>query len=251
MPGVDRRSKYWNRTDDSDHNRGGKSKLTSEQLKERAKLHAERYAFGKPTIQDICNHWFQAYGITIHYNSEKEWAWRNETLIVETMNHLVDQGEIELQITNKSLLNTVNISGVETGKMVKALEDKFLMLIRRLDIDCNPFRACQIDEESFNAMPEGDEKAKLAKKIEVQEKRNKLIIKLLPEFSTMIKEHKKVLLDTITTTKDIFDDSKIKELKVQYEVNKQVNRKFGEVQKLSDFNPIEVEVLESDRKEIK
>jgi hypothetical protein len=243
---VDRRSKYWNRSDDSDVNRGNKSKLTEEQTKERLRLHAERYAFSKPTIQDIVDHWFNAYQVSIAYNSEKEWAARHEAQIIETMNDLVDQGKIQLKITDKSLLSTLNILGVETGRVIKSMEDKMMTVLRKIDLDCNPLKSLSLTEDSYEALPE-DKKAKVDKKIAALDKRNRTLIKLLPELSSMVRDHKKILLETVTTTKDIYDDSKLKELKIQHEVRKQVGRKMADAQDVSDFNPMEAEVVESDR----
>ncbi len=246
---VDRRMKNWNRSEDSGTNRGSKSKLSEEQQKERARLHAERMAFGKPTIQMIVDHWWTAYGISLNYSSEKEWAWRNETLIIEMMNAMVDNGQMKLTITDHSLLNTVNISGVETGKLIKALESKFLMVLRNIDFDFDPYAMLGIDEASVEAMPEPD-KTNMVAKIRKLEYKNKYALKILPDLSGMIKDHKKVLLETVNTTKQLYDDSKLKELNISKEVTRQVGRKFGDLQKDVGFDPLEAEVSDEDRSRV-
>lgn len=247
---VDRRGKYWNRTDDADVNRGIHSKLNTDQMKERARLHAERLAYGKPTIQGIVDHWFKKYQISIHYKTEQEWSWRNERLIMDAMNQMLDSGDMKLNVTNNTLLNTINVSGVATGTTLKALEDKFHQVLKKIDFDLNPMKALGIDEEAYASYDEPT-KAIWDAKIKVQETKNKFCVKMLTELSLMIKDHKKVLLDTISTTKDIYDDAELSKIKMKQEVRKAVSAKVAEVQGGSEFNAVDVEVSDEDRKSIR
>lgn len=246
---ADRRGKYWNRSDDNDTNRGNKSKLNAEQTIERAELHAQRYALSFPTIYDICDHWRQAYGISIAYNSEKEWAARNENLVLSAMDRLIEEGKLKLQITDRSLLNTANVLGVDTGKMIKTLEKRFNMVIEGIDWDQNPYKGFEMTEEEANDLPE-PEKSKALLKIKRVEQKSKFMVKMLGELSKMINDHKLVLLKTLEATKDLYDDSKLKTLKIKQEVQKQVGKHVSDQQRDTGFDPIEVEVSDDDRSRV-
>lgn len=243
--GVDKPTRFWNSS--TGENKGIAGKLNADQIKERCKLHAERLAFGKPTIQHIVDHWWHKHQIRMSYSAEKEWAWRNESSIVEVMNNMADTGEIKLAISDQSLLNTVNISGVETARVVKLLENKFTRMMQLLDLDFDPWGKVGVKRQEYLGMTK-EEQVEVEFELKRLENQQKMIIRFLPELSAMIKDHKRVLLDSVTTTKDIFDDSKFKRIAMQKEISKQIGTKLKEQSDKSGFDPLEVEVTDMDRK---
>lgn len=245
--GVDRRGKHWNQIDSSEVNRGNHTKLNPDQMKERARFHALRLAYSKPTLQDICDYWWTTYGIKMAYGSEKEWAWRNESLIIDTMNRLVDAGEIQLDITETSLVNTLKFSGMETAKVVQKLEEHMTTILRKCDFEFDPLKQIKVTLEEYD---NADEKTKgeIGRKVRLEEDRNKFRIQALAQVSEMLAKHKKVLIDTVEATKELFDDSKMRQRKIE----KEVRAAMSETNKKNlarDFNPLDVEITDDMRKE--
>jgi hypothetical protein len=234
---VDRRSNFWNRSDENDVNRGVNSKLTSEQIEERHRLHAMRLAYGKPTIQEIVEHWFDKYGITLHYNSEKEWAWRNESAIIDTLNRMVDNGEIKLQLTDNSLVQTLSISGNDTAKLVKTIENHFQSLMKHVDFDFDPYKKVGISELELENLDETTRK-QWQHKIEVEAKMNKFRLAALKDVSGILAEHKLLLIKTVEATKDLFDDTKIKEKKFERDMDNRIKNAVEATKQGLDFDPM-------------
>lgn len=246
VAGLDKPPRYWNQSSGEGHTTS-RSKLNEEQTRERIKLHAERLAFGTPTIQQIVDHWWNKYQIKLVYTSEKEWAKGNELKIIDKMNQMVEEGTIRLVITDQTLLNTVNVSGVETGKTIKSLEDKFLTLLKRCDFQMDALRELGYKEDEYEALDEAT-KQKVDKKIARWERINKMRLNMLPELSAMIRDHKKILLDTVSRTKEMYNDSELKKIAIDRAVAKAVEHKTKTTSDERGFNPMDVDISDDDRK---
>jgi hypothetical protein len=84
--------------------------LSSEQLTERINLHAERAIYGKLTYHQIAMHWYEKYGINIHSQSEKEWAYResNKKAIQARVDEIIrSEGAQIASISDQALVNTL------------------------------------------------------------------------------------------------------------------------------------------------
>jgi len=128
---MDARGKFKNAILDSDRTRGIKSKLNQSQNKERVELHAQRRTFGSLTIAQIAAHWMEKYQISMHQQSEKEWALNNTDAIDEFIANKIDSGEWKPPIiTDQSLSNTLAVAAKYKADIVKNVK---LRLNRLLD----------------------------------------------------------------------------------------------------------------------
>lgn len=224
---VDKRGVYHNRTDESDWNRGNNGKLNPDQLRERAVLHAKRLVFGKPTLQEIAEHWQTAYGISMHYNSEKEWGWRNEDTIEAVLNEMIESGEIkDPGLSETSLITTINKSGKETAKVIRELEKSLVSALRSVDLDGDYLAACGITPEEYDNS-DGDLRKKFDTMIKREKDKNNFRLEAAVQYSKMLKDHKTVLIETIGAAKDLFDDSRLKQIKNDKLIEKKVGDLIG------------------------
>jgi hypothetical protein len=233
---VDKRGVYHNRSDDSDYNRGNYGKLDPDKLKERAILHAKRLVFNKPTIQEIADHWNTKYGITMHYNSEKEWAWRNETEIENALNDMIESGEIKDPGVNETtFITTVNKSGKETARIIRDLEKNLTSVLKSLDTDGDYMALANVDQQEYeDAEPEM--RKKLDARINRERRKNEFRLEVAVQFSKMLKDHKSVLIDTVLAAKDLYQDSKLKKINNDKQIEKKVSQLIGK-NDTGDFDP--------------
>lgn len=245
---VDRRGVYHNRTDDSDYNRGNYGKLDADKLKERAVLHAKRLVFNKPTIQEIADHWNTKYGITMHYNSEKEWAWRNEAEIELALNEMIDSGEIKDPGVNETtLITTVNKSGKETARVIKLLERDLTTALKAIDLNGDYFALAGVDPDEYDNADDSQKK-KFDARIKRERLKNEFRLEVVTQYSKMLKDHKSVLIETVEAAKGLFDDSKLKKLQNDKTIEKKVSQLIGK-NDTGDFTA-EVEVTDEMREKL-
>lgn len=242
---VDKRGVYHNRSDDSDYNRGNYGKLNEDQLKERAYLHAKRLVFNKPTIQEIADHWGSKYGISMHYNSEKEWAWRNEAEIEAALNDMIESGEVKDPGVNETtFITTVNKSGRDTAKVLQQLEKQLTVVLKSIDTAGDYFASCGISEEEYDAADEPKRK-RFDAKLKREKAKNEFRLEAAFKLSKMLSDHKTVLIDTVMAAKDLYQDSKLKQIKNDKAIEKKVSQLIGK-NDTGDFNP-ELEVTDEMR----
>jgi hypothetical protein len=232
-------SKYHNQIDDSEVNRGNAGKLNEDQLKERARKHALRLTYGRPTIQEIADSWFKEYGISMAYSSEKEWALRNEGNIQNALAQMVEEGKIEFSpFTESNLMVTLKVSGNDTGKIVKSLEKHIIDVLKSVDMDFDPMVKAGIDPDAYDAM-DGEAKVKADRRIEREKLKTKLRMQALQQFGELLKEQKKLLLDTIKVANEMYSNSKIRTRQIERQVSQQVSRLVKpEISK--DYGEIEI-----------
>lgn len=247
---VDRRGKYWSQIDEAEVNRGNNGKFNSDQLKERTRLHALRMAYGQPTLKGVAEAMFQKYGIRVHLTSERQWAIRNEKSIMDMLNQMVDSGEIKLPLTDTTHITTLSVSCTETARNVKLAEEHFRAIFRAVDFDFDPYQKLGTTEEQVDAMSE-EERKKWIRKAQVEAKKNEFRLRALELIAGILNSQKLLLIKTVMATKQVFDDSKIKEKKFEIEAQKKINAAL-EVHKTSeDFDPLEVVVTDEMRGERK
>lgn len=129
----DSRGKYVNKSADTFANNGTRGKLSEEQLEERAKYHAKRQVAGAPSFQEIVNHWYKAYNITIALSSEYEWAKNNQDRIDIEISKLEESGDMPIvpvsnqQITGilaksaRSVTDTLRDNKLAQSDLVKSV----------------------------------------------------------------------------------------------------------------------------------
>lgn len=224
---VDKRGIYHNRSDDSDWNRGNNGKLSGDQLNERAYLHAKRLCFGKPTIQEISEHWNTKYGITMHYNSEKEWAWRNEEAIEAALNEMIESGEVkDPGINETSFVTTINRSGKDTAKVIGQIEKHLTAVLKSVNLDADYLVMAGIDPLAYDVAND-KERAAYDAKIKRERMKNEFRLEVAAQFSKMLKDHKSVLIETVLAAKDLYQDSKLKQIKNDKQIEKKVSQLIG------------------------
>lgn len=247
---VDRRGKSWNRSVEGETAKGSNGKLNSDQIRERAKLHAMRYATGQPTIEAISIHWMTTYGIQMSYSSEKEWAWRNEGLIESTMNELINLGELKQPaMAHTTFMATASEAGKGSGKLVAQLEKKIKAAIEKLDPFCDPRVILGYTEEKLSKMSV-DDRQKADARIEYEDKRNKLRLTMITVLCESLGVNKKLLLAATKMAKDMFDESILSERKIGAMVKKKMEEVSDETKNASDVDFIDVEVKEEDRERL-
>tara|TARA_R100001244_G_scaffold67422_5_gene55203 strand:+ start:2878 stop:3663 length:786 start_codon:yes stop_codon:yes gene_type:complete len=99
---TDSRGKYTNASADTTANNGSRGKLNSDQLDERAILHAKRVGAGYPSYKEIVEHWYKAYNITMALSSEYEWAENNNDRIDREIARLEENGDMPIVAVSNS-----------------------------------------------------------------------------------------------------------------------------------------------------
>lgn len=224
---VDKRGIYHNRSDDSDWNRGNSGKLNGDQLRERAYLHAKRLVFQKPTIQEIADHWNTKYGITMHYQSEKEWAWRNENEIEAALNEMIESGEIkDPGINETSFITTVNKSGKDTAKVLQNIEKQLTSVLKSIDLEADYLASAKVDPQEYEDADD-EKRKKFDMRIKREKLKNEFRLEVAVQFSKMLKDHKSVLIETVLAAKDLYQDSKLKQMKTDKQIEKKMSQLIG------------------------
>lgn len=134
---IDTRGQYTNRITDEDPNSGTRGKLNSEQIQERIELHAKRLINGSPTVQQICNIWWEKYGITMHHQTEKEWALRenNKKAIQCEVERLLSSGEEQVaSINDHALVATLAVGAKENATIVKLTTQAIKTLLNEMAV---------------------------------------------------------------------------------------------------------------------
>lgn len=228
--------------------RGNVGKLTPEQTKLRARKHAMRLAGGKPTIQEIADSWMQESGISMSYYGEKDWALRNDELIQSATIELIEMGEIKLQpFTETSLLNTLKVSGNETGKVIKKVERSIISVLDAIDIKFDPMEALGIKEADYDAA-DNITREIMDKKMAAEASRNKLRLKMVESLAVILKDQKKILLDTVTVANDLYQSSEAR----MKQIDRKISHQVGEILQEKDKSELdgEVEITDADRERV-
>lgn len=243
---VDRRGKYWSQIDEKEVNRGNNGKLNADQTIERTRLHALRMAYGQPTLKGVTDVIYEKFGIRIHFTSEKEWSRRNEKSILDMMNRMVDAGEIKLPLTDTSHITTLSVSGVETARNIRIVEDHFRAVFKAIDLDFDPYKKLGKTEEEVDAMPDV-ERGKWIRKAQIEARKNEFRLSALATISKILNEQKTLLVKTVLATKQVFDDSKLKSKKFEIEAERKISQALDKHRATDEFNPLEVEVTDEMR----
>jgi hypothetical protein len=247
---VDKRGIYHNRSDDSDWNRGNNGKLSGDQLTERAELHAKRLCFGKPTIQEISEHWNTKYGITMHYNSEKEWAWRNEEAIEAALNGMIESGEVKDPGVNETtFITTVNKTGRETAKVITQIEKNLTAVLKSVELSGDYMAMAGIDPLAYDVAND-KERAAFDAKMKRERAKNEFRLEVAVQYSKMLKDHKAVLIETVLAAKDLYQDSKLKQMKNDKQIEKKVSQLIGKHSESGSSNGDEMEITDEMRARI-
>lgn len=104
---VDSRGKYTNASAETTANNGSRGKLNSDQLDERAILHAKRVGAGYPSYKEIVEHWYKAYNITMALSSEYEWADNNQDRIDREISKLEENGDMPIVAVSNSQITAM------------------------------------------------------------------------------------------------------------------------------------------------
>lgn len=228
--------------------RGNVGKLNPEQVKVRAKKHALRLATGRPTVQEIADFWMREYGISMSYFGEKDWASRNDDAIQAATIEMVESGEIKIQaFTETSLLNTLKVSGHETGKVIKKIEKSIIGILDSFDIDLDPMKKLGITDEQYAAADEKSQRA-LDKKIDAENARNKLRVKIVESYALILKDQKKILLETVQVANNLYQNSETR----MKQIEKRVGHTVAEILTEKDKNELDsdVEITDADRERV-
>lgn len=228
--------------------RGNVGKLNPEQIKVRARKHALRFATGKPTIAEIAESWMTEYGISMTYWSEKEWASRNEDAIQGATVELVETGEIKVQpFTESSLLNTLKVSGNETGKVIRKIERSIVQLMEAVDIDFDPMKAVNLTHDEY-FLANQDDRRVFDKKIQAEAEKNRLRIDAIKAYAIILRDQKGILLETVKVANDLYKSSEARHKQIE----KQIGHTVSEILNEKDKSELEVdgEVTDADRERV-
>lgn len=117
-------------------NPGSRSKFTPNQTEERVTVHARAIATGSPTIQAIVDHWYTEHGITITYQSEKEWRKSNRNIIEKKRQELIESGDIEVPVVGKKVLaDSLMTLVIENGSTISLLRRKVKKIVDNIGLD--------------------------------------------------------------------------------------------------------------------
>lgn len=229
--------------------RGIQGKLNPEQIKIRARKHALRMATGKPTVAEIADFWMKEYGISMSYYGEKEWAVRNEDAITAASIELIESGELKNQpFTESHLLNTLKVSGQETGKVIRKIERHLLSLLDSVDIEFDPMKVLGYTVEDITSLDPASRK--MYDELEQRENaKNKLRLKVIETYAAMLKDQKKILLDTVGVANGLYQSS---EARMKH-IDKQIQHTVGEIlteKDKTEFDPEAAEITDADRERV-
>lgn len=228
--------------------RGNVGKLTPDQIKLRARKHAMRLANGKPTYSEIAESWMTEFQISMSGYAEREWAGRHEEEIQQATIELVEAGVIKFSpFTENSLLNTLKVSGQETGKVVRKLEVEITDLLGSLDLSFDPLGRLDITEEDYFKADE-TLRAVYDKIIRKDANRQKLRMLALEQFASMLKDQKKILLETVNVANNLYQSSESRMKAMQKQVSHHVNEILTEKDK-TEFDP-DAEITDADRERV-
>jgi hypothetical protein len=149
-----------------DINSGNRGKFTEGQTEERLKVHAKSIETGQPTIQEIVDHWFKEYSITITYQSEKEWRKSNRNTIEKKRQEMLESGEIDVPVVGKKVLaDSLMTLAIENSSTSSLLRKKIEKLVNTINLDGSDQKLKE-KLAIFNAY--SDTLAKLGKNITTQ-----------------------------------------------------------------------------------
>ena len=192
-----------NRSSSSDPNLGSRGKLNSEQLEERMEFHARRHALGKPSVQEICDHWLKEYDITINPRSEREWAEKHDDEILDLQVKLEKDGKIEVvHSSNAALTNTLAHGAKEKVNIIKRAHREIRDLHDKLRNARDVFALVGLTKEKFQSLPT-EEKKEARKDLDIAIKIRDMNIKEMKEFSAASTKHCENLTNFISLAKDI------------------------------------------------
>lgn len=209
-----------------DNNYGNKGKFTTEQLKERLKVHAIAITTGFPTYPQIVAQWKERFNIDIAVQSEKEWRKSNRLKIEKMRQSLIESGDIEVPIVSiKVLADNLNVLIYDNCKIAKQIREKASRVLKK------------IDEEKLDGKEAGEENKNLKMKIQV--------------FSALMDAYDKANKGIVTS----FDKMADLAGKAQMSDAKNDSEKpplIGQDEEEDDnFNPAEVEISDADREGLK
>lgn len=228
--------------------RGNVGKLTPDQIKLRARKHAMRLANGKPTYAEIAESWMKEFQISMSGYAEREWASRHEEDIQQATIELVEAGIIKFApFTENSLLNTLKVSGQDTGKLVRKLEAEITDLLGSIDMTFDPLAKIPITDKEY-ADAEPVLQAVYDKIIRKEQNRHKLRMMALEQFAVILKDQKKILLETVNVANDLYQSSESRMKQMQKQVTHQVAEILTDKDK-TEFDP-DSEITDADREKV-
>lgn len=197
--GADTRGKFHNSTSPEEVNRGVYGKFSVEQLEERAELHARRFHSGFPEIQDICNHFEKKHGITVHYQSEKEWALKdkNKAKILAKQEEMIHAGELEITtLSSQTLLNSLSESARQEARLITALRSKIGHALRNFDADFQPWKILDIPKKKYLAGTK-EEKKEWKSQVEIELSIKKSIVEVVKSLGGVLKDNAEEVRKTV------------------------------------------------------
>ena len=207
---IDGRSSHQSRITDTEPNHGGKGKLNADQLQERIQLHAKRLALGFPTVEVIAEHWGKKYGITMHFQSEAEWARTHNADILLAQEGMIESGEIALpKISDHLLTNTLADGARNNALILKQVKDKTREIMKSIDGCMDVYKIIGITREQYLAA-EDDERVVWDKKASLELSAKKTGMDILKNLSKVGKDSADSLTEMIKLAHDINKSSHLK-----------------------------------------
>jgi hypothetical protein len=206
-----------------DNNYGNKGKFTTEQQKERLKVHAIAITTGFPTYQQIVAQWKERFNIDIAIQSEKEWRKSNRLKIEKTRQALIESGDIEVPIVSiKVLADNLNVLIIDNCKIAKQIREKASKVLKK------------IDEEKMGAETEG--------------KDLRLKVFVFSELMDAYDKANKGIVSSFDKMADLAGKAQMSDAKNSDEVPLLGG---GTDEEEDSFNPTEVEISDADREGLK
>lgn len=197
--GADTRGKTHNSTSPEEVNRGVYGKFSIEQLAERTELHARRFHTKFPEIQDICDHFQKKHGITVHYQSEKEWARtdKNKARILAKQEEMIHSGELEIEtLSNQTLLNSLSESARQEAQLITALRSKIGHALRNFDADFQPWKILDIPKKLYLSGTK-EQKKEWKSQVEIELAIKKNIVDVVKALGGVLKDNAEEVRKTV------------------------------------------------------
>lgn len=119
-----------------DINAGPNSKFTPNQVEERLRVHAISVATGSPTLQQICDHLQERFGVSCTVPTEKSWRASNRERIDKKKMDLIEKGEIHIPVVSEQVLSDsmLNLT-INTTRLSESLRKKANLVLQKITLE--------------------------------------------------------------------------------------------------------------------